>query len=202
MDRALRRLMRHVQDLEYVLGEIRLFEAGGEVFRDQRRLAGVLHHHRVAGEDRRQNGVQRGHVGEVPGRQIEHNAQRLAADEALEAFLRSDVDIGQHPRRDIDHVAGALLEAAHLARPVADRPSHLPGEQFRHARRVGHHRIGEGGHRCGSARRPARPPVALRGAGALQRGEHGLVIGERTLGIDRAVDRRDDAQSCVHGGAQ
>ena len=190
--------MRHVKDLEHVLRQIRLCEAVGEMLGDQRGLARMLHHHRIAGKDRRQHGVERRHVGKVPGRQVEDDAERLAADVALEAFLRPDIDVGEHLRRDRDHVARALLEAPHLARPVADRPAHLPGEQLRDARLVGDHRVDEGGRRSQRSATGTLAPVALRRSRPLERAADGLVVGERPLGIDRAVDGGDDFQGGSH----
>ena len=197
-DRLVGGLVGHVQELEDALRQVRLVEAVGEVLGDQRGLAGMLHDHRVAGKDRRQHGIERGHVGEIPRRQIEHDAQRLAADIALEALLRPDVDVGEHLRRHRQHVAGALLEAAHLARPVADGPAHLPGEQFRHARRIGDHGVGEGGADPDALGDRHVAPFALRRAGALERGARGLVVGQRPLGIDRAIDGGNDLEGGVH----
>ncbi len=165
-DRPMRRLVRHVEHLKHIRRQVRLAEAVGEVLGDERGLAGVLHDHGVAGDDRGQHGVQRRHVGEVPRRQVEHHAQRLAADEAGEAFLGADVDISERLRRDGGHIAGALLEAAHLPRPIADRPPHLPGEQLGHPRLVGDHGVGEGGGDPRPLGDRHLAPLQLRGAGA------------------------------------
>ena len=197
-ERPLGRLVRHVKDLEDVLRKIRFVETVGEMLGDQRGLARVLHDDRIAGQDRRQHGVERRHIGEVPGRQIEDDAERLAADEALEALLRPDIDVGEHLRRDRDHVAGPLLEPPHLARPVADRPPHLPGEQLRDARLVGDHRIDERSADPAPLGDRDMAPVALRLARPLERREHRRVVGERPLGIDRAVDGGDDAKRGGH----
>ena len=144
-DDAVGDLMRHVHELEHVLPEPGLGEGGREMFRDQRRLARMLHDDGVAGEDRRQHGVERRHIGIVPGRQVEADAERLAADIPLEILLRPDIDVGEGGGRDVDHVARALLEAAHLAMAVADRPAHLPGEQFGDTVLLGDHRVRETG---------------------------------------------------------
>ena len=197
-ERFLCRLVRHVKDLEDVLGKIRLLETVGKVLGDQSGLARMFHHDRIAGKNRGQHGVERRHIGEVPGGQIEDDAERLTADEALEALLRSNIDVAEHLRRDRDHVAGALLETPHLARPIADRPPHLPGEQLRHARLVGDHRIDERRADPAPLRNGDVAPVALRLARALERREHRRVVGKRPLGIDRAVDGGDDAKGGGH----
>ena len=51
----------------------------GEALADEQRLRGMLEDHRVAGHQRRHDGVDRGEIGIVPRRDDEHDAERLAA---------------------------------------------------------------------------------------------------------------------------
>ena len=57
------------------------------------------------------------------------------------SVLLADLEIGERLRRDVDHVARALAEAAHLRRAVAERAADLPGQLFRDLRRVGDDRL-------------------------------------------------------------
>ena len=68
-------------------GRPRLAKAFRETLGAQRRLRGVLQHHGVARHDRRHDAVHRDEIRIVPGRDGEHDAQRLAAHEALEIRL-------------------------------------------------------------------------------------------------------------------
>ena len=103
-------------------------EGLGEALADQQGLAGVLEQYGVTGHQRRDDGVHRRQVGIVPRRHHQHGAQRLAANEAAEAFLRFGHHVGQGAGGDADHVARALLEAAQLAGTEAHRAAHLPGQ--------------------------------------------------------------------------
>jgi hypothetical protein len=80
------------QVLEAAFGQPRLVEGSLKALGHQQRLGGVLEHHGVAGHERGNDRVDRGHVGEVPRGDREHDAQRLARDGALEARLRSRID--------------------------------------------------------------------------------------------------------------
>ena len=103
-------------------------EAFGEALGAQRRLRGVLQHHRIARHDRRHDAVHRDEIRVIPRGDGEHDAERLAAHEAREVRLRAGVDVRERLRRDVDHVARALERAAHFVRRVADRAAHLPRE--------------------------------------------------------------------------
>src|SRR6478609_7706102 len=69
-------------------------------------VCGMLEQHRIAGHERRHDGVDGGEIGIVPGRDDEHEADGLALDHAAEARL---LVIGRYGLeallRDRDHVA-------------------------------------------------------------------------------------------------
>ena len=163
------RRLRHVHGLEEPVrqpGGLRcLFHPLGA----ERRLVRVLEDDRVAGHQRRHDSVDGGEVGIVPGRDHEHDAERLAADEAAEARLRLRLEIGERPRRGGDHVARPLLEAAHLARRVADRAAHLPGDLGRDLVPSCDERVDEGAHQRRALLDGAPAPSGLCPAGALER---------------------------------
>ena len=115
-----------VQSLEHAVRQARFAQALREALRAQRRLRGMLQDHRVAGHQCRHDAVHRDEIRIVPGGDREHDAERLAADEAREVLLRPRIDVGERVGRDRDHVARALERAAHFVRRVADRPAHLP----------------------------------------------------------------------------
>ena len=99
--------------------------------RAKRRLCRMLEHDHVAGHQRRHDAVDGDQVRVVPGGDREHDAERLASQEAPEPLLRPDVDVRERLGRDRDHVPCTLERAAHLVRPVADGSPHLPGEFLR-----------------------------------------------------------------------
>jgi hypothetical protein len=68
----------------------------------------MLEHDRVAGDQRRNDRVDRGHVGVVPGRDDEDHAMRLAHDPALEGAV--SITIGASASRgDLGHVVARSL---------------------------------------------------------------------------------------------
>ena len=73
--------------LEQAQRQAGLLERGGEPLADEQRLRGVLEEDRIAGEKRRDDGVDRGEVGVVPRRDDHDEAERLARDIAAEAGL-------------------------------------------------------------------------------------------------------------------
>ena len=111
---------------EEPLGQVR--EGLRQPLAGERRLAGVLQHHRVAGDQRRDDGVDRGQERVVPGRdRRRRRPSGSRARYAAELVAVLDHLRRQRPLGDPGHVGGALAHAAHLA-AVADRPAHLPGE--------------------------------------------------------------------------
>ena len=89
-----------VQVLEDAVGQAGGRERFGVALGDERRLLRHLQDHAVAGEDRRDDRVDRGEPGVVPRREHEHDAERLAPDEALEILLWLDRDVGERALGD------------------------------------------------------------------------------------------------------
>jgi hypothetical protein len=197
-DQAERRLVAQVEVLEHALGQAGGLEGLGEALGAERRLGRVLEDHRVAGHERRHDGVDRGEVRVVPGRHDEDQAERIAPDEAGEAFFRIGRHVGQGLRRGGDHVARALLEAADLARALADRPAHLPGDLLGDLGLPGDEgvdRLAQQGLALGERH---VLPGGLRLARALDRGLDLGVRRQRPFDIDAAVGRRDAFQFVAH----
>jgi hypothetical protein len=155
----------------------------------------MLEHHRVAGDQRRNHRVDRCHVGVVPGRDDEDHTMRLAHDPALELCRVLDLDRRQRPRGNLGHVVAALVDAAELA-AVAHRPAHHPG-QFRHDF-VAHlvETRDTGLDQCDTLFQRPSGPVLLRLARPRDGGCRIIVQAhDRTLGIDRTVNRRYQFQT-------
>ena len=90
--------VREVQNLHYSLGKAGLAEAGGELFRAQRRLGRMFQDHGVARHERRHDAVYGDQVWIVPRGDRQHDAERLATDEARETSLWPNIDIALAPR--------------------------------------------------------------------------------------------------------
>ena len=97
----------------------------------------------------------------------------------------ADVDVGERLRRQRDHAARAFLEAAHLARRVAERPAHLPGQLQRDRVAIGDECIDERSHQARPLGERASAPVALRSNGTRERGGDLRIGGLSPFGIDR-----------------
>ena len=197
-DQIERRLVAQVQVLEQPLGQPGGREGLGEALGRERRLGRVLEDHPIAGHERRHDGVDRGQVGIVPGRDDQDHAERLAPHEAGEAVPRLRAHIGQRLGRHLDHIAGPFLEAGDLARALAARPAHLPGDFLGDLAALGD----EGVDRLAKQRlalgNRQMAPGRLRLTGADQgRPDFGRA-GQRPLDIDAAVDRRDAFQRFAH----
>src|SRR5690349_19536720 len=82
----------------------------------------------VAGHERRDHAVHGDEIRIVPGRDGQHDAERLTSYEAGEVLFRAGVDVGQRVRRNGDHVSRTLERAVHFVWRVTNRPTHLPGE--------------------------------------------------------------------------
>ena len=185
--------------LEQALGQAGVLEGGGEALGAERRLGGMLEDHGIAGHQRRHDAVDRGEIGIVPGCHDEDDAQRLPADETGEAGPRVGRHVAQRSGRDLDHVAGALLEAAHLAGRLADGAADLARQLLGDLLLMGDevvHRLGDDAAALGDRH---MLPVGL----GLARGGEG--IGDlflcRQLAGDKhaAVDRRDGLLDVGHG---
>jgi hypothetical protein len=114
--------------LEHAPWDSGAVHGGLEALARQDGLRGVLQEHRVAGHQRGHDGVHGCEVGVVPGRDDEHDPQRLALDDAAEARpLVVGRHVGEARVGDPHHVARALLDAAELA-SEAHRPAHHLGK--------------------------------------------------------------------------
>ena len=158
----------------------------------QRRLRRMLQQHRVARHQRRYHAVDRDQVGIIPGRDREHDAERLAPQEAAESVLRPRVDVGERIGGDGDHVARALERAAHFAGRVVDRPAHLPGQLGRDLAACPPRSASQKARqiRARSAT-GVQPPAPLRLARLRERRVDRGIGCEFALAIHRAVDRAD-----------
>ena len=118
-----------VQELEHAGGQACFGERLGVPPGDERRLLRHFQDDAVARHDCGNDRVHRRQVWIVPRRQHQHDAERLAADEAPEPFLGLDHDVGQRRLGDVDHVARAFLEPApDLERALRDGPANLPAQ--------------------------------------------------------------------------
>ena len=88
----------------------------------------MLEHDGVAGHQRGNDGVDRGEIRVVPRRHDEHDAERFVPDEAREAFLLPDIDVGERGIGGRDHMARAFLDTGDLAGRMRDGTAHLPAE--------------------------------------------------------------------------
>ena len=96
----------------------------------QRRLAGMFQHHGIARNQGRCDGVDRGHIGIIPGGHDQHDTVRDTFDHAAKGVAVFNDDIGQGIPGDVCHIGRAFAEAAKFA-TIPDRAAHLVG-QFRH----------------------------------------------------------------------
>jgi len=132
-----------VQKLKHTLGQPRVPEGAGITLGDAGRLIGHLENHTVAGDDRGNHSVHRGQIGIVPRRHHQHDAERLAANEALKPVLRLDDVVRECARRDVGHVARPFLEtSADLEGTLRNGTADLP-------RQLGADRIGTLDHQVG-----------------------------------------------------
>ena len=190
--------MRQVQVLEHPGGNARTRERLEEALGAQRRLVRRFEHHRIAGNQGRQHGIDRRQVGVIPGRDHRDHAKRHSLDLPLEARLGPWLNRGERFGRHSQHVACALLEAADLAGRVADGTSHLPGDLRGDVVRLGDKGVDRPAENSAALRERHGSPgplCALRGA------ERPIDVGgrrERPFDIDSAVDRTDGLQRVGH----
>jgi hypothetical protein len=184
---------------EDVLRHAGLVEGVGHPLADQQGLRRMLEQHRVAGDQRRRDRVDRRHVGIVPRRHDQHDADGQPADVAGEGGVLADMNVGQRLFSDRRHVGGAFLDAAELA-AIAHGPAHHV-RQLRDDLVVHRAQGGDAGaNELDPLLQRAGGPFLL---GGLQAGGEGLrlVMGQAgTLREDRSVDRRDAGQGLGHVG--
>ena len=92
--------MRQVQILEYAGRNAGARECLEKALGAQRRLVRMLEHHRIAGDQRGQHGIDRRQVGIIPGRDDGDDAERYALDLPLKAGLVAGLNGGERLRRD------------------------------------------------------------------------------------------------------
>ena len=181
-ENAARLVVAEIQVLEQALRQAGPVHRHLEALAGQHRLRRVLEQHRIAGHQRRHDGVDGGEIGIVPGRDDEHEADRLALDHAAEArLLVVGWDRLQALLRNRDHVARPLLDPAELA-AVAHRAAHLLGDLGHHLLVHGEQRIEEGGDLRSALGNRGVTPCLLRLARGLDRRIDG------GLGHDRTAD--------------
>jgi hypothetical protein len=117
-----------VQDLEHARWQTGRVGRFSVALGDQGRLVRMLQQHHVPCGQSRNHRVDRGEIGVVPGRDHEDEAQGIARDVPLEPALGFGRHVGESHGCYRQHVARALLEAAHLPRRLGNRAAHLPGQ--------------------------------------------------------------------------
>ena len=178
-----------VQDdvLEHILGHACRMEGLGQTFAHQQGLAGVLQHHGIPRDQGGDQGVDRGQIGIVPGRDDEDDTHGFAGEVAAELVAVLDHFGRKRLGGDAGHIVGAGVHPAKLA-TIAGGAAHLPGDLF-------HHDIGHGV-QLGNARfhqgdtllQRAGGPGFLRSLGAGDDGLSSLGRERHPFGIDAAVD--------------
>ena len=167
-------LVVEVQELEHAVGQAGGLERFGVALGDERRLLRHLEDHGVAGEQRGHHRVHRGEPRIVPRRDDEHDAERLAADEALEACLSA--------RRDRSASAASAMPAMYSARSLEAAPDLVracgrsAGPSAASARRRARRRARRTSRPCAGRSRRARRPATRRHAfcAATARAERGF----------------------------
>lgn len=191
-NRPLGVFVAQVQRLEYAVRQARFLERGGELLGAQRRLRRMLQDDDVACHERWHDAVHRDEIGVVPRRDRQHDAERLAADEAFEVLFRTSVDVSKHLRRDRDHVARALERAADLVRRVAARAAHLPRQLARDLLALRFEQIAEAVEDARTLGNGNRAPGALRDSRPIERAFDLRRLRQRALDVDAVVDWGDD----------
>jgi len=198
-DDALRVGMAHVQCLERSLRQPCLTQALFKPFCAQRCLRRVLEHDDVARHERRHDAVHGNQVRVIPRGDGEHHAEGLAAQEAMEPRLGTDVDVGEGLGRDGDHVTGAFERPAHFVRRIADRPTHLPGQFLCDVIAMRLECVAKAFEDCRALSHGYRAPDALGEACGREGSLYLDGRGEGPLDVDASVDRGDGALG-GHGG--
>jgi hypothetical protein len=183
--------------LEDVGGHAALVERVGQPFAHEDRLARVLQHDRVPGDEGRDDGVDRGEVGVVPGCDDEDEAVGFALDPAVEAVRVLGDHRGQRLGGDPGHVGGAFVHAAEFA-AEAGGAAHLPGEFLDDAVFLVPKRGDPRRHLRDALLERQRGPCGLRGLRAGDGGGCRLGRECRAFGVDPPVDGRDALDHLGH----
>ena len=112
-------------------------------------------------------------------------------DEAREAFLLADVDIGERGIGGRDHMARAFLDTGDLAGRMRDGTAHLPAELAGDLGLFRDESVDRAAEQGGALTQRRSFPCCLRAHGGGERAVDLVRRGERPLDINAAVDRRD-----------
>ena len=165
----------------------------------QRRLRGVLEQDGVPRGQSRNDAVDCGQIGVVPGGDDEDHAHGLMPYETGEPVLRLGPPVSQRLRRHFQHVAGPLLQATNLSRALHNRPAHLRCDLGRELLATLDHVVDHPAEQRDPRLRRHASPALRRGTGPLQGDRNFRVSGEGPLDEYLPVHRRDGALHC-HGG--
>ncbi len=187
-----------MQMLEHAVRDTGGIEGCAEAFGAQRRLMRMLEDHRIAGNQGRQHGIDGGEVGIIPGRHHRDDAERNPLDPALEAGLGRGHHGGERFRGRLEHVARAFLEAAHLARRVANGAAHLPGDFGGNVGGLGDEGIDGLAQGLAACIQRQGRPGRLRRAGHFKRAIDARRGLERAFDVNAAVDGTNGLQCLAH----
>ena len=177
------------QVLEQPWRQVGATHGGGKPFAHQQGLRSVFEDDGVAGHQRRDNRVDGGEVGVIPGRDHQYRAQWFTFDQPAKTGDGRGFNRCQGLWGNGDHVPRALFETPQLTCAEAHWPAHLPGQLRDDLVSHGQHRV----HRRAAKSRafaqwPAFP-LRLGGAG-IRQGLFDLCrIGILALGVNPAIDR-------------
>ena len=159
----------------------------------------MLEHDGIACDQRRQHGIDRCQIRKIPGCDDRDDAERHALDLARKAGLGTDIDRGEGLGRDPQQEARAFLEAAHLARSMADRSAHLPADLDGNLLGVGNEGVDGLAEQRAARRERNGMPGSLRVARRRQRAVDRRVRGERPFHEHAPVHGTDGLEGVLHG---
>ena len=141
----------------------------------------MLEHHRVPREDGRHDHVDGGEERVVPRRQVEDDAERLAHDAALAAFLVEN-DVRERGLGGAGQVAGALGHPGDLVAGLPQGLAHHAGDVGGDALAGGLQGVHRAQAERGAIGHRAPGPGAGGGAGGVEGAIDGGPVGERDAG--------------------
>ncbi len=189
------RLVRQDQVRENALRQVR--EGLRQPLAGEQRLARMLQHDRIAGDQRRDDRVDRSQKRIVPRRNDEDDPERLARDRTPEPLAVLDPLRRQRLVRDRGHVVGPLAHPAHLA-AIANRPTHLPREFGDDVGVELAETLDALAHERDAPVERAARPVLLRGARGVDAGARGGGGFGGARRIDAGVDGRNAGDRVGH----